>query len=87
MLKDLVVEINKAYPNSYEGKPLVHDIYRSWATCKSKLGKHGEALVMLKDTLGWQLVCEGKTANVAMTETLIQSVASTSGNKEELAKS
>ena len=86
MLKDLIIEIGKAYPNSYEGKPLVHDIYRSRATCMSKLGLHSDALTMLKDTLTWQLVCEGKTANVAMTETLIQSVAQTSGNKEELAQ-
>ena len=53
----------------------------------SKLGLHNDALTILKDTLTWQLVCEGKTANVAMTETLIQSVAHSSGNKEELALS
>jgi hypothetical protein len=34
-----------------------------------------------------QLVCEGKTHNLALTETLIQSVSKSSGNKEELSKS
>lgn len=65
----------------------MHDIYRSIATCSSKLGRHSEALGLLKNTLSWQLVCEGKTANVALTETLIQTVSRSSGNNEELEQS
>lgn len=72
MLNELKQEVTTAFPKNLEGKPLVHDLYRSIATVKSKLGKHSEALSLLKDTLAWQLVCEGKTANVALTETLIQ---------------
>lgn len=67
MLNELQTLITTAYPNNLEGKSVVHDIYRSRATCQSKLGRHGEALELLKSTLSWQLVCEGKTANVALT--------------------
>lgn len=84
MLGDLKNEVSALYNDSFEGKPLVHDIYRSLATCKSKLGNHSDALSLLKDTLEWQLVCEGKTPNVALTETLIQSVSRSSGNNGEL---
>lgn len=45
------------YPNNLEGKSIVHDIYRSRATCLSKLGKNEEALNVLKQTLNWQLTC------------------------------
>jgi hypothetical protein len=84
MTSELLGEVTSSYPYNLEGKPLVHDIYRSIATCQSKLGRHGEALGLLKSTLSWQLVCEGKTANVALTETLIQSVSRSSGNTTEL---
>jgi hypothetical protein len=84
MLNQLQSEVSLSFPFSLEGKPLVHDIYRSRATCQSKLGRHVEALDLLKNTLSWQLVCEGKTANVALTETLIQSVSRSSGNTSEL---
>jgi hypothetical protein len=40
---------------------------------------------MLKTTLGWQLACEGKTSNVAMTENLIQTVCKSCGNESEYA--
>jgi hypothetical protein len=79
--------VTASYPYNLEGKPVIHDIYRCIATCKSKLGNHSEALGLLKNTLSWQLVCEGKTANVALTETLIQSVSRSSGNNEELEES
>ena len=87
MLNELQTEVTNSYPYNFEGKPLVHDIYRSRATCQSKLGRHGEALELLKGTLSWQLVCEGKTANVALTETLIQSVSRSSGNNPEFEES
>ena len=65
----------------------MHDIYRSLAASQSKQGKHAEALQLLNDTRSWQLACEGKTHNVALTETLIQSVCRSSNNQEELSKS
>jgi hypothetical protein len=57
----------KKYGDGLEGKPLVHEIYRNMAICKFKQGQPKEALGQLKSTLEWQLVCEGKSANVAMT--------------------
>ncbi len=41
MLNELQGEVTASYPYSLEGKPVVHDIYRSRATCQSKLGRHG----------------------------------------------
>lgn len=67
-----------------EGKPLYHDIYRTLAACEFKQGRHNDALHKLNETLSLQLACEGKTHNVAMTQTLIQTVCRTSGNKQEL---
>ena len=87
LIKNLLQDIEKAYSFNFEGKPLVHDIYRSMAACQSKMGLHKDALETLNTTLSWQLVCEGKTSNVAQTETMIQSVSRTCGNKEELSKS
>jgi hypothetical protein len=81
MLGELVTAVSKTYKYALEGKPLVHDIYRTQATVQSKLGRHDAALKALNSTLELQLACEGKTHNVALTETLIQSVCRTSGNK------
>lgn len=66
----------------------MHDIYRCLATCMSKQKDYNGAIHILKDTLSWQLACEGKTPNVALTETLIQSVSRSSNSlHEELERS
>lgn len=80
MLNRLQSEIVGCYPYSIEGKSVVHDIYRTKATCQLKQNKHREALDLLKTTLELQMACEGKTANVALTETLIQTACRTSKN-------
>ena len=82
MLGNLLIAIGKVYTHNLEGKPLYHDVYRTLAACQFKLGRPTEALQSLNTTRELQLACEGKTHNVAMTETLIQSVSRTSGNKE-----
>lgn len=37
-------QLHKLYSDGMEGKPLVHDINRSIATCKSRMGLHKDAL-------------------------------------------
>jgi hypothetical protein len=44
MLEELMMLLHKLYDDGMEGKPLVHDIHRSIATCKSKMGLHKDAL-------------------------------------------
>lgn len=51
-----------------------HDIRRTTATVQLKQDRHTDALLLLKETLGFQVACEGNTANVALTESLIQTV-------------
>lgn len=80
-LQKLLFAIGKAYEHNLEGKPIYHDVYRTLAACQFKLGRAPDALHSLNTTRELQLACEGKTHNVAMTETLIQSVSRTCGNK------
>ena len=54
------------------------------AACDFKLGNSNDALNNLNETLKFQLSCEGKTYNVALTENLIQTVCRSAGNKKEL---
>lgn len=51
MLGELVTSVSKAYLYTLEGKPLIHDIYRTQATVQSKLGRHEAALKTLNSTL------------------------------------
>ena len=81
MLADLITNISSTYDYTLEGQPIYHDIYRSLAACEFRLKRPNEALNKLNTTRKLQLACEGKTPNVAMTETLIQTVCRTSGNK------
>ena len=85
-LKKLVGNTSSTYTHNFEGKPLYHDITRTMAACEFKAGRPKAALEALNQTLKYQLACEGKTHNVAMTETLIQSVCHSSGAeyKEQL---
>lgn len=87
LLVKLLGRITEVYKHNLEGKPLYHDIYRTMAACQFKLGYPGDALSSLNTTLELQLACEGKTHNVALTESLIQTVSRTSGNQEQLTKS
>ncbi len=80
MLRNLITSASSIYKHNLEGKPIVHDIYRSLAASQSKQGRHDEALKLLNETRSWQLACEGKTHNLALTETLIQTVSRTSNN-------
>ena len=84
LLAHLITDISSLYDYKLEGKAIYHDIYRSLAACEFKLGRTNDALTKLNTTRKLQLACEGQTHNVAMTETLIQTVCRTSGNKEEL---
>jgi pentatricopeptide repeat protein len=45
----------------------MHDIWRTLAACQSKQGRHDEALKLLNETRSFQLACEGKTHNLALT--------------------
>jgi predicted Zn-dependent protease len=67
LLGALISKISTFYKHNMEGKPLYHDIYRSLASCQFKLKRPKDALNSLNTTLSLQLVCEGKTHNVAMT--------------------
>lgn len=67
LLQKLITNVSGTYTYSLEGKPLVHDIYRTMAAVQSKLGRYGDALKTLSNTLSLQLACEGKTHNVALT--------------------
>lgn len=85
ILRKTNADILKIANISLEGRPIIHDSYRCLATCRAKLGDPKGALALLKDTLNWQLSCQGKTPNVALTETLIQSVSkSTNSCHQEL---
>lgn len=86
-LTGLVSELQDLYGESFEGKSLVHNVYRNLAMCSSKLGLPQEALGLLKPTLQWQIVCQGNTFNVMLTQTMIQTVSQSSGNTQELEKS
>jgi hypothetical protein len=66
-LNRLKEDVTLIFSNGIEGKPIIHDIYRCLATCLSKQKDYTGAIHILKDTLGWQLACEGKTPNVALT--------------------
>lgn len=50
------------------------------ATCEAKLNNHKEALNLLNSTKDWQLVCEGESAGLALTETMIKNVYNELGN-------
>jgi hypothetical protein len=50
------------------------------ATCEAKLNNHKEALHLLNSAKDWQLVCEGESAGLALTETMIKNVYSELGN-------
>ena len=82
-IRDRITTISSIYDYRLEGKPIYHDIYRSLAACEFKLGRSGPALSKLNETRKLQLACEGQTHNVAMTETMIQTVCRSSSNKEE----
>lgn len=47
-----------------------------------KLNNHKEALNLLSSTKEWQLVCEGESAGLVLTETMLQHVHNEMGSKE-----
>ena len=67
VLRKINADILQIAEKSLEGRPIIHDSYRCLATCRARLGDPKGALDLLRDTLNWQLSCEGKTPNVALT--------------------
>ena len=87
LLKKLQSDIERIYKYKMEGKALYHDVRRTMAACDFKLNFPSDALNNLNETLQWQLSCEGKTQNVALTENLIQTVSRSSNDEGNLARS
>lgn len=79
--------ISRTYGEVFERKTIFHDVLRSFAVSKSKQGKHFQALKLLEEIRCLQLLCEGKSHNVWLTEGLIQWVSRRASDEEELKKS
>lgn len=76
------------YDYKYEGIPLVHEIMKNMATCKTKLNQFAEALSLLDSTKAWQKGCEGnRSPNLIVTENLIRSIHESRGEKNLLRES
>ena len=85
--KSLQAQTAIYYDYKFEGIPLVHEIFRNMALCQSKMNNHTEALNMLSTTKGWQKICEGTTANLAVTERMIQEIHKSQGNTKMVEES
>lgn len=85
---DLLQKVTLHYSYKHEGIPLVHDIYRNMANCKSRLNQFKDALNLLNSTKSWQKGCEGsRSPNLVVTESLIRSVYHSKGDLNNMRES
>jgi tetratricopeptide (TPR) repeat protein len=65
---ELMQKVTLHYGFKHEGIPLVHDIYRNMANCKTQLNQYKDALTLLNSTKSWQQGCEGsRSPNLVVT--------------------
>jgi predicted RND superfamily exporter protein len=83
-LKTILEDAANFYEYRYEGIPLVHEVMKNLASCKTKLNQFSEALSLLDSTKDWQKVCEGsRSPSLILTENLIKNVHESRGDKKQ----